>query len=344
MNTRRLQSMPLESSDFRIEPELVIKLAKRGSRIFEVPISYSGRTYQEGKKIGWRDGLLAVRAILKYAISDRIYTEDVSGSEILVRLSRAPRFTDWMADTIRPYIGDRVLEIGAGIGNITIRLIPRSVYWATEVNSQFLDGLHRLSETRPYLRTASTDITSRESFPDGQQFDTVVCLNVLEHVQDDVDALRNVRSVLAEGGRAGCPRASWTSPLRKHGPGTAPPLAIHETTADRDGREGGPQRPNDAGLQPHRYPSLVAQQYYVTPHSPGSRTNQNLQSSRARIEKIGPVATLAAPVIDRGFRAQNPTVITYFLSFFSGVFVFLPPSSVGEVLLTAFCFPSTRSI
>src|SRR5580658_56311 len=49
-----LKSIPLESSTFDVEPELAIKLAKRGARIFEVPISYSGRTYREGKKIGWK--------------------------------------------------------------------------------------------------------------------------------------------------------------------------------------------------------------------------------------------------------------------------------------------------
>ena len=56
VRTPLLQSIPLESSDFRIEPELTIKLAKRGARIFEVPISYSGRSYQEVKKIKARDG------------------------------------------------------------------------------------------------------------------------------------------------------------------------------------------------------------------------------------------------------------------------------------------------
>jgi len=76
-----LKSIPLESSTFDIEPELAIKLAKRGSRIFEVPISYSDRTYSEGKKINWRDGLRALWAILHYALSSRIYTADVRGDE-----------------------------------------------------------------------------------------------------------------------------------------------------------------------------------------------------------------------------------------------------------------------
>src|ERR1700724_2607145 len=85
-----LKSIPLESSTFDVEPELAIKLAKRGSRIFEVPISYSGRTYGEGKKMRWPDGVRALWAILHYAISDRIFAEDETGGEILERLNRAP--------------------------------------------------------------------------------------------------------------------------------------------------------------------------------------------------------------------------------------------------------------
>src|SRR6202023_736793 len=73
VRSRLLQSIPLESSTFDVEPELAIKLAKRGARIFEVPINYSGRTYAEGKKITWRDGLRALGAVVRYAMSDRIY-------------------------------------------------------------------------------------------------------------------------------------------------------------------------------------------------------------------------------------------------------------------------------
>jgi SAM-dependent methyltransferase len=202
VRTALLKSIPLESADFRIEPELTIKLAKRGAHIYEVPISYAGRTYQEGKKINWRDGILALQALLKYAVSDRIYTADEYGSEILARLHRAPRFTRWMADTVRPYVGERVLETGAGIGNLTVHLLPRPVYWATDVNPLYLDDLRKLSHSRPYLRVAYTDITDADSFPSDQRLDTVLCLNVLEHVKDDAAALRNIHNVLDEGGRA----------------------------------------------------------------------------------------------------------------------------------------------
>src|SRR6202046_1238227 len=197
-----LKSIPLESSTFDVEPELAIKLAKRGSRIFEVPISYSGRTYREGKKIGWKDGARALWAIFHYAMSSRIYLEDEQGAAILERLNRAPRFTRWMADVIRPYMGKRVLEIGAGIGNMSVHLMPREIYWATDVNSQYLEYLWTLCPTRPYMRVARTDAENAETFPAGQSFDTVICLNVVEHIRDDAGALRNVWNILDDGGRA----------------------------------------------------------------------------------------------------------------------------------------------
>jgi glycosyltransferase involved in cell wall biosynthesis len=197
-----LKSIPLESSGFDIEPELAIKLAKRGSRIFEVPINYSGRTYLEGKKISWKDGARALWTILRFATSDRIYKEDASGGEILERLNRAPRFTAWMADVIRPHVGSRVLEIGAGTGNLSVHLMPRAVYWATDVNAHYLEYLATLRATRPYMHVAYTNAIEPASFPRGQAFDTVVCLNVVEHIEDDVSAFRNIFDALEEGGRA----------------------------------------------------------------------------------------------------------------------------------------------
>ena len=61
-----IQSIPIEENRFGFEPEITAKVARMGVRIYEVAISYSGRTYAEGKKIGWRDGLSAIRCILKY--------------------------------------------------------------------------------------------------------------------------------------------------------------------------------------------------------------------------------------------------------------------------------------
>jgi glycosyltransferase involved in cell wall biosynthesis len=195
------KSIPWESNRFGIEPEITIKLAKRKARIFEIPIRYSGRTYAEGKKITWKDGIRALGALLKYLISDKIYVADAYGSEILARLNRAPKFTKWMADTIRPYVGDRVLEIGAGIGNLTANLVPRTEYHASDINPQYLDRLKALKQTRPYLQVHYTDASAEETYP-AEQFDTVVCLNVVEHLENDVLALSNIRKHLDTNGRA----------------------------------------------------------------------------------------------------------------------------------------------
>ena len=202
VRTGLLKSIPLTGNGFEIEPEITIKLAKRGARIFEVPIRYAGRTYQEGKKISWRDGVRAVSAIFRFSLSDQIYVEDVYGSQILGRLNRAPRFTKWMADVIRPYVGQRVLEIGAGTGNLTAQLIPRLLYWATDINPLYLMYLENVGRNRPYMRVGFTDAEKAESYPRDQTFDTVICLNVVEHLVDDRGALLNIRSVLDAGGRA----------------------------------------------------------------------------------------------------------------------------------------------
>lgn len=202
VRTTLLKSIPLTGKGFEIEPEITIKLAKRGARIFEVPIRYAGRTYQEGKKISWRDGVRAVRAIFRFSWSDQIYVEDSYGSQILGRLNRAPRFTEWMADVIRPYVGQKVLEIGAGTGNLTAQLIPRALYWATDINPLYLMYLENVGRNRPYMRVGFTDGENAASYPKDQKFDTVICLNVVEHLADDRGALLNIRSVLEAGGRA----------------------------------------------------------------------------------------------------------------------------------------------
>jgi glycosyltransferase involved in cell wall biosynthesis len=64
-----IQSIPLEENRFGFEPEVTVKVARSGARVYEVGISYAGRSYEEGKKIGWRDGFSAVRCIVRYALT-----------------------------------------------------------------------------------------------------------------------------------------------------------------------------------------------------------------------------------------------------------------------------------
>jgi glycosyltransferase involved in cell wall biosynthesis len=70
MRTDVLRSMTLDSNGFGIEPELTAKIFKRHYRVYEVPITYDGRGYEEGKKITWRDGFVALWVLLKYRFTE----------------------------------------------------------------------------------------------------------------------------------------------------------------------------------------------------------------------------------------------------------------------------------
>jgi len=200
--TAVVQTIPLRSNRFGIEPELTIKLAQRRLRIYEVPISYYGRTYEEGKKIGFKDAVQAVFVILKYWLHRDIYMD--SGARILDTLAHAPRFNRWMADTIRPYMREEVLEIGAGIGNMTRHLLSRRKrYITTDIDEGHLTALRARYGEQCHVEVDSCDVTNPTDFEKFRELvDTVVCLNVVEHVEDDILALRNIYSALRKNGKA----------------------------------------------------------------------------------------------------------------------------------------------
>jgi glycosyltransferase involved in cell wall biosynthesis len=217
--TPLLKSIPIRSHGFGLEPEITAKVAKRGLRIYEVPINYDGRTYLEGKKITWKDGLRAFFVMLKYRVIDDLYDEK-SGHAILSSLSKAHRFNKWMADmAVRPYLGHRVLEVGAGIGNMTIQLLPRERYIASDLDELHLEILNGLAMRRTQVEVLRIDAQNAADFASIKgAIDTVVCLNVLEHIPDGATALRNMHDALAPGGRliVLVPQGRWLySPLDK---------------------------------------------------------------------------------------------------------------------------------
>jgi glycosyltransferase involved in cell wall biosynthesis len=203
INTALLKSIPLRSNDFRFEVEIVSKLAKRRARIFEAPIRYLPRSQNEGKKIRARDGLWAVAAMFRFWLIDDLYREDEYGSHMLAELERARRFNLWMGDVLRPFVGDRILEIGAGIGTLTSQFIPRELYVASDINPHYLHYLRSYSYGKPYLRVLKIDAGDPSHFIGlEQKFDTALMINVLEHVPDDHLALGNIWQSLEPGGRA----------------------------------------------------------------------------------------------------------------------------------------------
>ena len=196
------RSIPIRSNRFGIEPEITIKFAKRQASIYEVPISYYGRTYDDGKKIGAMDAVSALWVIVRCAFTRDIYVD--RGAKILDSLAGTQRFNKWMADTVRPWLGTRVLELGAGIGNMTQHLARgRKAYVASDIDEEHMARLRVRFRGRPNLEIRKCDLCDATDFqPLLGVFDSVVCLNVVEHVEDDLGALRNIFSVLKPGGRA----------------------------------------------------------------------------------------------------------------------------------------------
>jgi glycosyltransferase involved in cell wall biosynthesis len=185
--TDLLKSIPIRSNRFGFEPEITMKAAKRKLRIYEVPISYHGRTYEEGKKIGWKDGIKALGVILHFWLIDDLYVEPY-GRAYLNNLTGTPQYVSWLTQMLRPHLGDTVLELAAGIGGISARLMGRRLsYVAAERDPLYLHALRNR-----FLRTPNVSVLNmdHEKAPDyetaGGPFDTVLCINVLEYV-DDVD-------------------------------------------------------------------------------------------------------------------------------------------------------------
>jgi SAM-dependent methyltransferase len=199
--TDLLKSVPIRSDRFGFEPEITMKSAKRNFRIYEVPISYHGRTYEEGKKIGWRDGLKALGVILKFWIIDDLYSAPY-GRGVLNNLTGTPQYLSWLARQLRPHVGDEVLEVGAGIGNISGRLMSRRVLYVAAEK----DPLHLHALRNRFLRTPNVVVQRVDpELPEevaglGHSFDTVLCLNVLEYLDDPGQVVASLRDTLKPNG------------------------------------------------------------------------------------------------------------------------------------------------
>ena len=199
--TDLLKSIPIRSDRFGFEPEIVMKSAKRKLRIYEVPISYHGRTYEEGKKIGWQDGLKALGVVLKYWLIDDLYATPY-GRGVLNNLTGTPQYLSWLSRMLRPHVGDTVLEVGAGIGNVTGRLMGKRLsYVAAEKDPLYLHALRNRFLRTPNVTVQPVDPEKAEDLAGLEQcFDTVLCLNLLEYLEEPGRVLEALRATLKPGG------------------------------------------------------------------------------------------------------------------------------------------------
>jgi glycosyltransferase involved in cell wall biosynthesis len=196
-----IQSLKLNSNRFGFEPEVTAKVARRGYRIYEVPISYHGRNYWEGKKINWKDGFSAIWTILKYGLFVDAGSEP-AGYTTLRRIDRLNRYNRWIWDAMKNHVGQRVLEVGSGTGTMTRFLYGRELIVATDKETAYLDRLQNAFRRRPGIAVERLDLDSDESLSLARYgFDTLMCVNVLEHTVDDVAALRRAYDLVGPGGK-----------------------------------------------------------------------------------------------------------------------------------------------
>jgi SAM-dependent methyltransferase len=130
---------------------------------------------------------------------------DRAGAETLEIMSAAPRYNRWQYSRVAPYLGRRICEVGAGIGNMSSLILGGApeLLVLTETDSYYKNTL------RQRFNDHSSVVVERLTLPDGSagerfrqyELDTVVALNVIEHIADDVEALRSIASMLRPGGR-----------------------------------------------------------------------------------------------------------------------------------------------
>jgi SAM-dependent methyltransferase len=113
------------------------------------------------------------------------------------RMSRAVRYFAWQSRLVTPHLGRRVVEVGCGIGNFTGALLERELVVAIDVEAACVGRLQERFPGRPNLHAlVCDDIAGLARFAP----DSVVCLNVLEHIEDDAAAVRQMASILTPGG------------------------------------------------------------------------------------------------------------------------------------------------
>ncbi len=194
--------LDLQSHDFGIEPEITCKVARMHARVYEVPISYHGRTYEEGKKIGLKDAFKAVWTLVRYWRWEAP-AGDV-GAITLRRMATLSPYNRWLHERFEHYLGSRILEVGSGVGNQTRFFIDgREKVIASDIEPHYLRELAGRFTKKTNLRIASYSFPlndrDRAELLD-ERIDTIVCLNVLEHIEDDHSTLGDFASVLQPGG------------------------------------------------------------------------------------------------------------------------------------------------
>lgn len=204
-----LADLGLEEDGPEVAVELVAQLARRGYLVVEVgprPSGSGAPPRRRRRAAGAREAVTLVKLgrrpparPARVRVPDDFDEADEELASVLAALEGADNYTDWVTGLFVPYLGDRVLEVGAGHGTLVSRLARHADVTATDASPRCVEELRRRFAGCERVAVAALDLLAAEP---ASAYDSVVLANVLEHLPDDVLALTRVREHLVPGGSA----------------------------------------------------------------------------------------------------------------------------------------------
>jgi SAM-dependent methyltransferase len=197
IRTDALRSLNLVAQGTAVTAELLVKLAAQRFRFAEIELD--GKFPR--RSVAVRIALIST--LLRYGLLQNDTDNAHEGYNTLLQLDQAPRYNRWLGNKLRPHLGARVLEVGAGIGTITREIAPgRELVIALEADGFYVQRLRNLFRNSPVVRAVHSPVETTDWISLCQdRLDTVLLSNVLEHIENDAAAVRRFRSILPEGGR-----------------------------------------------------------------------------------------------------------------------------------------------
>ncbi len=199
-----------QSSEFEIEIELLVNTLRKKKEIVEVSSHERKRAGGLAKSRVIKHGLKFFLRIIKewrkrkleFKQEPRLLNEEVE-NEWLTRMNKLNKYNEWLFSKIKPYIGDSILEVGAGIGTYSQYLLKAKLLVLSDIEEKYLVNLKKNFENSKNVYCEKIDLVNNNDITKLAKYkiDTVISINVFEHIKSDQKALENIYKIIQPGGR-----------------------------------------------------------------------------------------------------------------------------------------------
>jgi glycosyltransferase involved in cell wall biosynthesis len=195
-----LRQIPLKHEGL-VGRELCARLAQWNLRLFEVPVGASRTSVSEPGRMSLKNAIAALCCLVKWRFVDTRFTTH-DGYYILQSIRYARGFNRWMLSQFDVYIGQRVLEAGCGIGNFTELLLRRQRLICVDNDQLYVEMIRSRFKHLDNLRVLNANLADPAICNElhHENLETIICLNVLEHISSDQQVLRTYSDILVPGG------------------------------------------------------------------------------------------------------------------------------------------------